>query len=71
MLLHNISSLVPDHDAVPFGAANLFAFLIAPHFIGGQGKIGHKSLPVPFRYPGYLAYVSNEGHPVYSVFHNA
>lgn len=38
--------------------------------IGGQGKVGHKDLPIAFSYPGYLTQVSDEDHPEYSVFHN-
>jgi len=71
VLLHYFRSLVPDHDPVPFGAPHLLAFPVAPDLIGGQGKVSHKSLPIPFRYPGYLTYVSYECYSVYSVFHNA
>ena len=71
MLFHYFSSLVPYHDAVPFGSADLLAFLVTPHLVGGQGKIGHKGLPVPFRNPGHFPYVPNEGYTIYSVFHNA
>ena len=43
---------------------------VAVMLIGCQGKIGHKSLPVPLRYPGYLTHITYQCYPVYSVFHN-
>jgi len=71
MLLHDISSPVPYHDPVPFGAANLFTLLIAPDLIGGQREISHESLSFPFRNPGHLAHIAYQRNSIYSVFHNA